>query len=186
MRCSLANWCQLLIGQLDVNFLLANWMSTSYWPIDVSFSLVNWCQLHIGQLTSASHWPNDVSCSSANWCQLLIGQLTSAAHWPTDVSHSFPNCTVHRPTELLVCQLKSYVCLWAFTYSRNRYFLFLHCFGLKIKDWRLVWNHFYKDWISKAGSWWRRSFDAELLNPKRESYAIAIWCDPALMKCDEG
>ena len=77
VSCSLANWCQLLIGQL---------MSAAHWPTDVSFSLANWYKLLIGQLMSASHWTNDVSCSLAKLCQLLIGQRIYAAHWPTNFS----------------------------------------------------------------------------------------------------
>ena len=76
VRCSLANWCQLLIGQL---------MSAAHWPTDVSFSLAKWYMLLIGQLMSASRWPTDdsyslptyVNCSLANGYMLLIGQLIS-------------------------------------------------------------------------------------------------------------
>ena len=51
--CSLADGCQLLIG---------NFMSDAHKPTDVSCFLTYLFQLLIGKLMSAVNWPSDVSC----------------------------------------------------------------------------------------------------------------------------
>ena len=117
---SAAHWptgCQLLISQLEVNFLLANWcklligelMSAAHWPTDVSCTLANWHQLLIGLMMSVAHRPTGVSCSLANWHQLLIGPLMSDTHSPTALfigllSYSFANWSLMFVFELLLTQ----------------------------------------------------------------------------------
>ena len=81
---SAANWCQRLIDRM---ISAANWptnvcCSLAYW---CQLLIGLWYKVLIGLLMSVVHWPTNVSRSLANWHELLIGQMMSAANLPTDI-----------------------------------------------------------------------------------------------------